>query len=181
MAVHAHTTAAHGHSLDVQFRAHLALGAPDIERLKQAEHHARLATRLNGVSPDAWRTLALIKHRLGETIDALAVARRAVDLDPKNPLKYAHGVFRVRLGQASALDVLQSLNGERPVDTTLEKPIFLTYQRRIPEAARTCGDILKNAPPGSSGWLIPVEPVLNVSAHRGAWEPMLAILRARAM
>jgi DNA-binding winged helix-turn-helix (wHTH) protein len=293
------------------FRAHLALAVacflafestratrtPDTGRLKQAEHHARCATRLNDTSADAWGTLALVKHRLGETVDALAAARRSVDLAPRDPLnhlrhaavswgqerinaaqaalainpdlglacwlaatvyvarghfpqaleelrrgcaiqdaqstwnggikaiglhwlhglvlaamghleqaivefereldaldghhlydgecrissKYAHGVVRVRLGQATAQDVMQSLNGDRPVDTTLEKAIFLTYQRRIPEAAQACGDILRSAPPGSAGWMIPVEPVLNVSAHRDAWEPTLALLRARAM
>ena len=39
---------------------------------------------------------------------------------------------------------------------------------------------LANASPGSAGWLVPVEPLLNVSAHPDVWAPVLARLRTRA-
>ena len=41
-------------------------------------------------------------------------------------------------------------------------------------------DALAAAAPGGAAWLLPVEPLLNVSAHRVAWSPALARLRARA-
>jgi hypothetical protein len=40
---------------------------------------------------------------------------------------------------------------------------------------------LSEAPPGSSGWLLPVEPLLNVHAAPAAWAPALGRLGKRAM
>jgi hypothetical protein len=48
------------------------------------------------------------------------------------------------------------------------------------EAARLCADALSAAPPGSALWLLPVEPLINASAHADIWAPTLAILRDRA-
>jgi hypothetical protein len=39
---------------------------------------------------------------------------------------------------------------------------------------------LQAAPPGSSGWMLPVEPFLNVAAHPDEWVPVLTLLRSRA-
>jgi hypothetical protein len=40
---------------------------------------------------------------------------------------------------------------------------------------------LETAPPGSSGWLLPIEPLLNVAAHPDTWTRALARLRNRAV
>ncbi len=39
---------------------------------------------------------------------------------------------------------------------------------------------LQDAPAGSSGWMLAVDPFLNVPAHPAEWEPVLALLRSRA-
>jgi len=39
---------------------------------------------------------------------------------------------------------------------------------------------LNAAPPGNAGWLVPVEPLLNVSGNPEQWGSVLARLRARA-
>ena len=39
---------------------------------------------------------------------------------------------------------------------------------------------LQGRPAGSSGWMLPVDPFLNVGAHAAEWEPVLALLRSRA-
>jgi hypothetical protein len=39
---------------------------------------------------------------------------------------------------------------------------------------------LSAAPAGNAGWLIPVEPLLNVSANPDEWRSVLARLRSRA-
>jgi len=47
------------------------------------------------------------------------------------------------------------------------------------EAARI--DALPEAPPpGNAGWLLPVDPLLNVQRDPGVWLPVLAKLRKRA-
>jgi hypothetical protein len=40
---------------------------------------------------------------------------------------------------------------------------------------------LAAAPPGNAGWLLPVEPMLNISRNPDAWAPVLSRLRARAV
>jgi hypothetical protein len=49
-----------------------------------------------------------------------------------------------------------------------------------PEAARLVDDALAAAPPGSAGWLLPVEPLLHVTAHPDLWAPALERLRTRS-
>ena len=48
------------------------------------------------------------------------------------------------------------------------------------EAADTLDRALDTAPPGSAGWLLPIEPLLNVATHADAWARPLARLRSRA-
>jgi DNA-binding winged helix-turn-helix (wHTH) protein len=47
-------------------------------------------------------------------------------------------------------------------------------------AAAALDRALSSAPPGNAGWLLPIEPLLNVSANPEAWAPALARLRTRA-
>ena len=47
-------------------------------------------------------------------------------------------------------------------------------------AAQVMDGALAAAPPGNAGWLLPVEPLLNVSAHPDVWASVLSRLRARA-
>jgi hypothetical protein len=42
------------------------------------------------------------------------------------------------------------------------------------------GEALIGAPPGSAGWILPVEPLLQVAARPNLWRPVLASLRNRA-
>jgi len=36
------------------------------------------------------------------------------------------------------------------------------------------------APPGNTGWLIPIDPLLDVSHHAAAWATVLRMLKERA-
>ena len=47
-------------------------------------------------------------------------------------------------------------------------------------AAELLDQALSSAPAGSTGWLLPVEPLLNISAHSDEWRSVLARLRGRA-
>jgi hypothetical protein len=48
------------------------------------------------------------------------------------------------------------------------------------DAARTVAAALAAAPAGNAGWVLPVEPLLHVSARPDAWGGALAYLRNRA-
>jgi hypothetical protein len=39
---------------------------------------------------------------------------------------------------------------------------------------------LSAAPDGNAGWLLPVDPLLNVQRHDAHWRPVLATVRGRA-
>ena len=47
-------------------------------------------------------------------------------------------------------------------------------------AAGLVQNALATASPGSAGWIVPVEPLLQVSAHQDVWARVLATLRNRA-
>jgi hypothetical protein len=48
-------------------------------------------------------------------------------------------------------------------------------------AAATVAAALETAPPGNAGWLIPIDPLLDVQRAREAWGTVLTALRRRAM
>jgi hypothetical protein len=68
--------------------------------------------------------------------------------------------------------------GEATVDMAIAQAMLLGSPRA--EAARLVNEALTRAPAGSAGWLLPVEPLLNVSAAPDVWAPALARLRTRA-
>ena len=68
----------------------------------------------------------------------------------------------------------------RPADAAMARAAQLVLAGAHDEAARLVDAMLAAAPAGNAGWLIPVEPLLNVSARRDAWSPVLARLRTRA-
>jgi DNA-binding winged helix-turn-helix (wHTH) protein len=47
-------------------------------------------------------------------------------------------------------------------------------------AVQVLDGALASAPPGNAGWLVPVEPLLNVAANPDVWAPVLVRLRTRA-
>jgi tetratricopeptide (TPR) repeat protein len=51
---------------------------------------------------------------------------------------------------------------------------------RHADAAARVHAALQAAPGGSDAWMLPVDPFLNVGAHRSKWAPVLALLRARS-
>jgi DNA-binding winged helix-turn-helix (wHTH) protein len=53
---------------------------PDLASVQKAASHAREGCRLSPSSGDAWGTLALVRHRGGEVMSAVAAARQAIAL-----------------------------------------------------------------------------------------------------
>ncbi len=87
----------------------------------------------------------------------------------------------------AALAVLSTPSAEhlaRPQGTTVDaaagRAVLLALQGKHAEAARVCGEALARSDPGSAGWLLPVDPLLQVTAHHEAWAQTLALLRERA-
>jgi DNA-binding winged helix-turn-helix (wHTH) protein len=66
----------------LRFESTRADREPDAAALARAEHHARLGCRLDPESGHAWSTLAVVCHRRSPGAEAIAAARKAVDLEP---------------------------------------------------------------------------------------------------
>ena len=109
-----------------------------------------------------------LKRVPGHALASLCVPRRN---DANAAVSPASLLGRV---PAIAIDVLDS------VDTAVGAAIWLTMQGRHQEATGLCVAALHRAAPGSSGWILPVEPMLNVWSRREPWIPALTILRERA-
>ena len=60
----------------------------------------------------------------------------------------------------------------------MAKAVALTSAGQRAEAAAVVDAALAAAPPGNGGWILPVEPLLQVGGPE--WEPVLARLRSRA-
>jgi tetratricopeptide (TPR) repeat protein len=64
------------------FEASGADAAPDLEALREGDHHAREACRIDPSCAEAWSTLAYLLHLQGNSRDAVAAARNAIALEP---------------------------------------------------------------------------------------------------
>ena len=67
-----------------------------------------------------------------------------------------------------------------PVETQFLAAVALNATGDSARAVQIVDRALAVAPPGNAGWLLPVEPLLNISRNPDAWAPVLARLRARA-
>ena len=66
------------------------------------------------------------------------------------------------------------------VDAAVVRAAQLALKGAHADAARLVDEALAGAPPGSAGWLLPIEPLLGVSARPDVWTRALARLRSRA-
>ena len=68
-----------------------------------------------------------------------------------------------------------------PVETQFLAAVALNAAGDADRAVQIVDRALAAAPPGNAGWLLPVEPLLNISRNPDAWAPVLRRLRARAV
>lgn len=74
-----------------------------------------------------------------------------------------------------------ALTAAAAVDDAIVRAVVLVLEGRPADAAPLVGDALATAPPGSAGWMLPIEPLLQTRADPDAWAPVLATLAARAV
>jgi tetratricopeptide (TPR) repeat protein len=114
-----------------------------------AEAAYRKAIEIAGDRPDAHALLGATLHRIGK--DGLPELRRAVDIDPRDP------VSQHDLGRALATDptktneaiaAFEKAVAERPTFTEALRSLTEAYlaAKRVPDAKRTAESVLKAAP-----------------------------------
>ncbi len=87
-------------------------------------------------------------------------------------------------GSEDRLRAEEAVNAARSrganVDAAIAQAIDAALRGDPQRAAEIVADALTAAPPGSAGWILPVDPVLDVRAHPQIWAPPLAQLRIRS-
>ena len=125
---------------------------------------------------NVWYAIGAIRLRHGRRDEAEAAFREALTRVSSHPL--------ASVGLAATSPSFRpnpASYDANTVETAIVKAAVLALGGRHEEAARVCGDALAAAEPGSAGWLLPVDPLINATAHLDAWAPALAILRERAV
>ncbi|HVQ13601.1 MAG TPA: hypothetical protein VMS40_08420, partial [Vicinamibacterales bacterium] len=92
-----------------------------------------------------------------------------------------HPLARLGLSALGASDA-GAMPAARPgsVDGAIGHAIAFASAGRHSDAAIIVDQALAAAQPGNAGWLLPVEPMLQVSSHPDIWASALARLRTRA-
>jgi DNA-binding winged helix-turn-helix (wHTH) protein len=126
----------------------------ELEREAASEHSSHLYAR--EACANAWCAIAAIWHRRGDHTRAEGALAQAARVIP---------------GHRPAVG---GLPGGRDI------PALVLAGNHDEAAARVLA-ALDQASPGPAGWMVQIDPFLNVSAHPREWEPVLARLRQRAV
>ena len=125
---------------------------------------------------NTWYLLGAIALRRGNRGAAESAFTRTLTVAPAHVA--AGAILR---GTVPAENAAQRTYHGRFMDRALAQAIVLWRGNRHADAARVYREFLVKAPPGSAGWSLPVEPLLNPLARPDDWGDVLAILRSRAL
>jgi DNA-binding winged helix-turn-helix (wHTH) protein len=125
---------------------------------------------------NTWYAIGALHRRLDRRDAAAAAFQEALTRVPKHPLAtLGLGVMNPSVPAAPpGVSVLPSF------DAALGQVVGLALAGDAASAARALDHALAAAPSGNAGWILPVEPTLNVSAAPAIWSSVLARLRSRA-
>jgi DNA-binding winged helix-turn-helix (wHTH) protein/Flp pilus assembly protein TadD len=124
---------------------------------------------------NTWYAIGALHRRRGRAAEAAPAFRQALARVPKHPLaKLGLGVM------SQAVPAAQAGVSAPSFDAALGHVARLALTGDEASAARLLDQALAAAPPGNAGWLLPVEPLLNVAATPEIWASVLARLRTRA-
>jgi DNA-binding winged helix-turn-helix (wHTH) protein len=125
---------------------------------------------------NTWYAIGALQWHRGDRVAATAAFRQAVARVERHPLARL-GLVALGAGNEGSTAAVQP---PATVDGAIGRAVGLVLAGRDGEAATLVDQALIAAPVGNAGWLLPVEPLLHVSAHSAIWVPVLARLRTRA-
>lgn len=148
---------------------------------------------------NVWYVKGVCFLQRGDVGAARDAFTEALDRVPQHPLAMAgmeiverrHGCAAAR-PHGAAIPGLQGgtaarLHGAEPPAASLRferemaNAALLVDAGDVPGAVAILLAALRNAPPGNSGWWIPLDPLLRVWEQPDAWEPVLNELKTRAL
>jgi DNA-binding winged helix-turn-helix (wHTH) protein len=124
---------------------------------------------------NTWYAIGALRIQQGDREGAAVAFREALARVAIHPLAK---LGLVALGASGAA----AMQAARPasVEGAIGHAIALASAGKHGDAATIVDQALAAAEPGNAGWLLPVEPMLQVSSHPDIWAFALARLRARA-
>jgi DNA-binding winged helix-turn-helix (wHTH) protein/Tfp pilus assembly protein PilF len=124
---------------------------------------------------NAWYAIGACRLRRGDRADARAAFEQAVARVPRHPM--AHAGLAVSSGSMTceALD-----NAPPSMDVGIARAALRVAVDDVSGAVAIVAAALESAPLGNAGWLLPVEPLLDIARAPDAWGSVLMMLSGRA-
>jgi len=136
---------------------------------------------------NTWYAIGAVRLRQGRRDDAATAFEHALARVPKHLLAMiglatAHESpsSREALHHGISQRIDQLAAAGSVVDAATGRAALMAATGGAAEAAPLLNEALSGAPPGSAGWTLPVDPLLNLGAHEDAFSLVLARLRTRA-
>jgi DNA-binding winged helix-turn-helix (wHTH) protein len=136
---------------------------------------------------NTWYALGAVALRQGHRSDAVAAFEHALERVPTHLLAMIGlSIAREAAAGREALHATIHRRFERldaaglAVDAAIGRAALAVGSGGPEDAAPILDEALSHAPGGSAGWLIPVDPLLNVAAHEPFFTRVLARLLTRA-
>ena len=137
-----------------------------------AEHAGHLYAR--ECAANTWYAIGAVKLRQKKEDEARHAFQQALERIA------AHPMARVGLAAVSSVPAPPAHAGIVSIDQAMAMAAQRVCAGQHSEAARAIETALDEAAAGSAGWLLPIEPLVHVSAHPHVWARALAQLRNRA-
>jgi tetratricopeptide (TPR) repeat protein len=160
-----------------------------------AEFQRELATEPAGhlyareCAANTWYAIGALHLGRGRQADAAAAFDEALRRVPRHPMAWvcrqaartaATELPHLTVPEADLLAPVPGLPRFTTVEFAMARAASLVLSGAHAEAARLVETALATAPPGPAGWLLPIEPVLQVFSRQEIWAGALANLRHRA-
>ena len=116
-----------------------------------------------------------LRFRQGDKTGAQEAFEQAIARVPAHPMAHAGLGLLAPGGEVKA-----ATTPSNPADAAMARAVALVAAGDAAGAAQLVEAALRSAPAGNSGWLVPIEPMLNIQRDRAAWVSALRLLRVRA-
>ncbi|MEO8482136.1 MAG: transcriptional regulator [Acidobacteriota bacterium] len=129
-----------------------------------------------------WHATGALRLHAGDAAGAVEAFQAAIGRVPSHPLAHAGLVIaRRRSGNnVSPLELPDAARGG-PADLALARAALLVEAGQPAEGAALVAEAVAPPEAPSAGWILPVEPLLDVMRAPDVWRVALARLRGRAM
>jgi DNA-binding winged helix-turn-helix (wHTH) protein len=128
---------------------------------------------------NTWYAIGALHLRQQDPVAAAAAFERAVQLVPRHPMACLGLSLIGGDGDTPAASAPSRPEGGA-IEAALYTAVMASRRGAHPNAAQAVEAALSAASPGSALWLLPVEPLLNVTSAPETWASALACLRTRA-